>query len=703
MVHCPVFREFAGDVIARGAAEIGMHLHAWNSPPVVPLTEDDFLHHPYLPEYPEDQMRAKVRVLTEALEDTFGRKMVSHRAGRWGFDSRYARILAEAGYLVDCSVTPHLSWKAYKGDPNGRGGPDFTDFPATAYFLDLEDISRPGNSSLLEVPMTVGRPENPVVQGLHRLLRNAPRLLRAPVNRLFPPRCRLEPDGRNLRQLLRILRRARAQGKDYVEFTLHSSEFMPGGSPKFPSEERIEGLYRHLEALFESAQGAFAGLTLQEYYRRFTTEQAASREGAGHPAPPLPSGDAPPFLGAVRRSLGDSGRRLGWELASACRSMDRWLVPYVARWPRRRVRRPGAPVHVLLCIADHFEPGRGGVRPEVARARVTRWVEEYPRLFERFRDGDGRPPRHTFFYPMEKYEPEHIELLARLCRAGFGEVEVHLHHDGDTEGTLRQKLVRYKALLSEGHGLLPRSRKTGDVAYGFIHGDWALCNSGPGGQGCGVNDELTVLRDTGCYADFTFPSAPHPTQPRLINSIYYARSNPGRPRGYDCGTELGPGPAPAGALMLIQGPLLLDWGRRKWGLAPRIENGCLQGNQPPTEERLALWLRANVHVPARPDWVFVKLHTHGAPESNQKVLLGEAMVRLHESLARHAGADPALHFHYVTAREMFNLARAAEAGWPGSVAEARDYELVWNGRATGGPDDPVKHRPGARTMTPTTA
>ena len=26
---------------------------------------------------------------------------------------------------------------------------------------------------------------------------------------------------------------------------------------------------------------------------------------------------------------------------------------------------------------------------------------------------------------------------------------------------------------------------------------------------------------------------------------------------------------------MIQGPLVLDWGRRKWGLVPRVENGCL--------------------------------------------------------------------------------------------------------------------------------
>ena len=94
---------------------------------------------------------------------------------------------------------------------------------------------------------------------------------------------------------------------------------------------------------------------------------------------------------------------------------------------------------------------------------------------------------------------------------------------------------------------------------------------------------------------------------------------------------------------------------------------------------LNLWLRAQVQVPTRADWSFVKLHTHGAPEQNQKVLLGPAMVAFHEELARRAKENAEFHFHYVTAREMYNLVKAAEAGWRGSVLEARDFELVWNG------------------------
>ncbi len=65
------------------------------------------------------------------------------------------------------------------------------------------------------------------------------------------------------------------------------------------------------------------------------------------------------------------------------------------------------------------------------------------------------------------------------------------------------------------------------------------------------------------------------------------------------------------------------------------------------------------------------------------MLLGEPMVRFHQGLAEQAHQDPNFHFHYVTAREMYNLIRAAESGWTGNVAEARDFELVWPAAACG--------------------
>jgi hypothetical protein len=363
----------------------------------------------------------------------------------------------------------------------------------------------------------------------------------------------------------------------------------------------------------------------------------------------------------------------------------RWIVSYCRQYGRRsdRAARGGAPVHLLLCIADHYEPHNGKVSDEQADRRVETWLCEYRRLFGRFQDSDGRPPRHTFFYPIEHYTQRHVDSLTQLCASGFGEVEIHLHHDHDTAHNLRQTLLDLTRLFHERHGLLPRHRETGELGYAFVHGNWALDNSRPDGRWCGVNNELDVLRETGCYADLTLPSAPSPTQTRQTNSIYYAVDDPAKPKSHDTGVEVGAAPRPENSLLMIQGPLMLNWRSRKWGALPRIENSCIHWNQPPTEARLNLWLRAAVQVPMRPDWFFVKLHTHGAPEANQRILLGPAMTAFHEALARRASSDRRFHFHYVTAREMYNLVKAAEAGWDGDVAGALDYEMIWPPARTG--------------------
>jgi hypothetical protein len=267
MVSDPAFVEFGCDAVKRGTAEIGMHLHAWNSPPIEPLTSDDYRNQPFLIEYSEDLLRRKVAYLTALLEDKFGSKMTSHRAGRWALDSTYARVLAESGYRTDCSVTPCVSWQGELGDPAGSGGPDYSRFPDAAYFLDLDDIGQAGNSDLLELPMSIRevRPLGKLVPPeAARRLSN----LRG-VGRFFSRTVWLRPKGNNLSDMLGLLSRSLAEGRPYVEFMLHSSELMPGGSPYFPGAKDVETLYRDMEALFAAAAGNFEGSTLQEYRLTF--------------------------------------------------------------------------------------------------------------------------------------------------------------------------------------------------------------------------------------------------------------------------------------------------------------------------------------------------------------------------------------------------------------------------------------------------
>lgn len=258
----PVYQEFARDVIARAQGEVGMHLHAWNSPPEYKLTDDDWHFQPYLIEYPVEEMRRKIAFMTQLLEETFQTKMLSHRAGRWAFDERYAQLLIEFGYQVDCSVTPGVNWRFSSGAPQGKGGTDYTHFPRQAYYLDAEDISRAGSSALLEVPMSIHYKHsglmNSVKQGYDRL-RGKQR---------SPSVHWLRPTGGNVQQMIHVAEKTLATGSDYVEFMLHSSEFMPDGSPTFKDEADIDRLYADLEQLFSWLQSRTVGMTLAEYAER---------------------------------------------------------------------------------------------------------------------------------------------------------------------------------------------------------------------------------------------------------------------------------------------------------------------------------------------------------------------------------------------------------------------------------------------------
>jgi hypothetical protein len=276
MAMSGVFVEFARDVLARGAGEVGMHLHAWNSPPLVPLTSDDFHHQPYLIEYPDAVMKEKIKVVTRLLEDRFDQAMISHRAGRLGFDGRYAAMLLDEGYRVDCSVSPGLDWRVKLGDPNGKGGSDYRSFPDYPYFLDPSDISVPTSVGLLEVPMTI-RPSG--------LYRRAPWVYRVPVLRQATNRLvsralnHLCPAESNLRGMLRAARTARTDSAAHVEFTLHSSELMPGGSPTFRDATDIEHLYENLEILFGELSAWCRGTTLKEFHKSFTESSGEAELG----------------------------------------------------------------------------------------------------------------------------------------------------------------------------------------------------------------------------------------------------------------------------------------------------------------------------------------------------------------------------------------------------------------------------------------
>ena len=312
------------------------------------------------------------------------------------------------------------------------------------------------------------------------------------------------------------------------------------------------------------------------------------------------------------------------------RNVHRWLPAYIKnRMSNSFQQGTSRPKHIFLAICDHFEPLWNKVNFHTGLRRVKEWHDRYPEIADKYTDADGKKPKYTFFYPIEEYRPEYMSLLADLCHRGYGEVEVHLHHDNDTAANLRGTLLSYKQILSDNYNLLSKDKKTGEIRYGFIHGNWALNNSRPDGRMCGVDNEIEILSETGCYADFTMPSAPDITQFSIVNRIY-------RDKG----------------LLMIQGPLMLNWRNRKWGIAPRIENGSINYDNHITPDRINLWVKANIHAKEKPNCIFIKLHTHGCQEKNSEYLLNEGLDELFSSFLNKYNDGINYITHFVTAREM---------------------------------------------------
>jgi hypothetical protein len=362
-------------------------------------------------------------------------------------------------------------------------------------------------------------------------------------------------------------------------------------------------------------------------------------------------------------------------------SYGRWLPSYA--WQRLIRRAPSGEVHLIVALADHFEPA---ILPENPRSRapfseqerrVEHWCFEYPRAVDRWRDHEGRPLVHTYFYPAEQYDRSLLDRIAEHCHGGWGEIEIHLHHGVDAPDTAentRRQLVEFRDALVIHHGSLCFMDGSHQPRYAFVHGNFALANAA-GGYACGVDDEMQILADTGCYADFTLPAAPfHPAQIGKVNSLYECSLPLGAQAPHRKGRDLAVGRAPQIFPLNVQGPLMFDFDRHARNGVGRFENAALTGSNPPGLRRLGLWKKAAISVQHRPDWLFIKLHTHSMDPAQQEAVMGPPMKRFLTEFVEGA-RDRNEMIHFVTAREMVNIILAACDGREGNPGEYRDYRL----------------------------
>ncbi len=366
------------------------------------------------------------------------------------------------------------------------------------------------------------------------------------------------------------------------------------------------------------------------------------------------------------------------QLSGKTEKLHPWLISYGAgRIMKKASLKYKGLKHVFLLICDHYEPLGTAADEQTGLQRLEKWCRRYPEIADKYTDSNGVKPKYTFFYPEEEYRHEYLEMLSDLCRRGYGEVEVHLHHHNDTEDNLRTTLLDFKNNLSNKYGLLSKDKQTKEIKYGFIHGNWALSNSRRDGRLCGVDNELEILQETGCYADFTMPSAPDPTQTRKINSIYYPTGTYDQLKPHDFGVNAEKGKNNRSGLLMAQGPLMLNWKKRKLGLIPHIENGIIGEEDIITEQRIKLWVNADIHIKNKPEFIFIKLYTHGCQENNMNYLLGDGLEQLFSLLQSRYNDKNGYKLHYITSREMVNIIKAVEDNVDtADITSIKDHRLL---------------------------
>jgi hypothetical protein len=340
-----------------------------------------------------------------------------------------------------------------------------------------------------------------------------------------------------------------------------------------------------------------------------------------------------------------------------------FLPDYLLRWSIVGTRPlfSAKPTHVMLLMVDHFEP-RG------RNKNVAEWGRRYTALASRHRDSRGRPPQHTWFYFGEQARGSALEALSTLTAAGLGEVELHHHHSFFTEDKLRAALSAAIARFQQ-YGFL--RAVDGRTQFAFVHGNSGLDNSN-GDAMCGVNTELRLLHELGAFADFTFPSLYETSQPRHVNSIYAARDDD-KPKSYDRRlpiSTLGNGTAD---LMMFEGPLIFSPSLNARHLFLDLDDGDIHAAEHASPARVDRWIRANVHVPERPDWVFVKVFAHGAATAaDTDAVVGPDFDATLSYLERAYNDGTRYVLHYVTAREAYNVVRAAADGATGDPSQYFD-------------------------------
>jgi hypothetical protein len=215
--------------------ELGAHLHGELAEPDAAIPDrTDAVQRDYAPEVE----RAKLASLTQAFREAFGRSPKSFRAGRFGIGRHTMRFLEEVGYTVDSSVTPHVDWSHVSPGLSFEGAPEAPYRPAR------EDPARPGDSGVLEVPVTIRPPRLGALPLLGKRIER--RWLRPTKN-----------SGKALVALAReVISRQNGARAVVLNAMFHNVEVVAGTSPYAATDNEARRILDRLGALLDFARGA---------------------------------------------------------------------------------------------------------------------------------------------------------------------------------------------------------------------------------------------------------------------------------------------------------------------------------------------------------------------------------------------------------------------------------------------------------------
>jgi hypothetical protein len=246
-----ILRHWQGEL----GAEVGAHLHPWNTPPLESVPDDAWTPSELMA---VELLDAKLAELVRICREATGRAPVSFRMGRFDLGPKVRDLLPAHGLRVDTSIVP-ACWSAAL--------PESFLSPTDPYPL-LTDED--GRLRLLEAPITMA----PVLPGLSAAVWRAAGLL-GPAARVWLLR-RFHvlavggtiPVWYPLPSMKLGARLHLARGGRVIHLFIHSSELMPGASPHVPDEAAVARVERRIRAFLHWLQrrakplGGLRGTTL---------------------------------------------------------------------------------------------------------------------------------------------------------------------------------------------------------------------------------------------------------------------------------------------------------------------------------------------------------------------------------------------------------------------------------------------------------